>query len=146
MNNMSVNFNTKSIFLNEKWYTIEELSEKIKYNLNKGNFKIHELSLALEKLEETLKSAREVSFHIDSVTFSKYEHLSKIKSRPIDDFFRNALYQYVISLEGKNLNFESEKPLEISEENLIKKKKPEVLKQKPSVISDSYEDSWFKKD
>ncbi len=146
MDSMSVNFNTKSIFLEDSWYTIEELTEKIKYNLNKGNFKIHKLSLALEKLEETLKSAKEIKFVIDNITYEKYERLSKLKSRPIEDFFRNALYHYIISLENKNLEFKEkeESSIEISEENLIKKKKPEVIKEKPEVIDE--EDSWYKKD
>jgi hypothetical protein len=142
MKNMSVNFNTKSIFLDDNWYTINDISEKIKYNLNKGNYKIHHLSLALETLEATLNDAKSVNFIIDSKTFNKYQDLANQRGRSVEDFFRNALYQYINALETKIDKTKDpiyKKKTEMKEVKVIKeieeiKAKPEVVKAKPEII------------
>ncbi len=146
MKNMSVNFNTRSIFLDDNWYTMNDISEKIKYNLNKGNYKIHHLSLALETLEATLNDAKSVNFVIDSKTFNKYQDLANLRGRSVEDFFRNALYQYINALETqieKTKDPIYKKKTEIKEVKIIKeaevikevkaRKEVEVIKAKPEV-------------
>jgi len=141
MKNMSVNFNTRSIFLDDNWYTMNDISEKIKYNLNKGNYKIHHLSLALETLEATLNDAKSVNFIIDSKTFNKYQELANLRGRSVEDFFRNALYQYINALETQIEKAKDpiyKKKTEVKEVKIIKEaeiiKEPEVVKAKPEII------------
>jgi len=140
MKDYDVNFNNKTILLQGEWYNVKELGEKIKYNINKGNYKIKHLSEALEILQEVLESAKEIKVLIPGETYERIEGISKKYNKTIDIIVRDAINEFL-----KNFNTDT-KPqaqqesssIEIDIEPEIKPKpvskpKPEV-KPKPQII------------
>ncbi len=146
MKDYDVNFNNKTILLEGEWFNVKELGEKIKYNINKGNYKIKHLSVALENLQEVLESAQEIKVSVLGTTYEKIEKLSKKYNKNIEIIIRDAIDRYLgananISAEN-NLNSKAPKPeskneasIEIEIETPIESNKKPVIKPKPKVVN-----------
>jgi len=130
MKDYDVNFNNKTILLEGEWFNIKELGEKIKYNINKGNYKIKHLSAALESLQDILESAKDINVSVLGTTFSKLEIISKKYNKNIEILVRDAIDRYISSTEEGNPETKNEVKVEtkvkakskassISESNII---------------------------
>ena len=143
MKDYDVNFNNKTILLEGEWFNVKELGERIKYNINKGNYKIKHLSVALEKLQEVLESAQEVKISILGITYEKIEKISKKYNKNIEIIIRDAIDKYLeidtnISLENnsnsKAKETENDTSIEIEIETPIEEKKKPIIKAKPQIV------------
>jgi hypothetical protein len=156
MKDYDVNFNNKTILLEGEWFNVKELGEKIKYNINKGNYKIQYLSVALEKLQEVLESAKEVKLSILGTTYDKIEEIAKKYNKGVDVIIRDIIDKYLeidspindnIGLkENKEEEGDSESDIDIDIEETtepikVVKAKPQIVKNidkssknKPSII------------
>jgi len=160
MKDYDVNFNNKTILLEGEWFNIKELGEKIKYNINKGNYKIKHLSAALETLQEILESAKDINISVLGLTFSKLEKISEKYNKNIEILVRDAIERYITATEegdvdvktkAKTISVAQNKPVSEVEEKEVAKptekleesidvdidntvKPPVTEKSKPQVI------------
>lgn len=145
MKDYDVNFNNKTILLEGEWFNVKELGEKIKYNINKGNYKIKHLSVALENLQEVLESAQEIKISVLGTTYEKIENISKKYNKNIEIIVRDAIDRYlelnlntsiksnssssVPKTESKN-----EENIEIEIDTPVEANKKPIIKPKPKVV------------
>jgi len=155
MKDYDVNFNNKTILLEGEWFNVKELGEKIKYNINKGNYKIKHLSVALEKLQEVLESAQEIKISILGTTYEEIEKISKKYNKNIEIIIRDAIDRYLeidsdITTTPKEVSKETPKKaskeaiketpsedssdIEIDIETQIEVKKKPIVKAKPQIV------------
>ena len=142
MKDYHVNFNNKTILLEGEWFNVKELGEKIKYNINKGNYKIKHLSVALETLQEVLESAHEVKISILGTTYEKIEKISKKYNKSVEIIIRDAIDRYLdidttILTEKNPATTSKEKEdtsIEIEIEAPAEVKKKPVIKPKPQIV------------
>ncbi len=124
MDDFEIDYITKSIYIEGDYYTLKDIGEKIKFNIDKGNYKvIAKLSNAMEVLQEALNKIKDVSLAIPGHIYEKYEYLSKKEKIKIDDLMMKAIEFYVKTISVKQ-EIEVDVDVDIVEE--VPKAKPKI--------------------
>ena len=92
-----INYDDGTIRLDNDWYTVAELRDKIADMLASGNYKINKYSRALEELDGKMEGAESIYAVLTAKTLNDLDELISKTSRSKGDIIREALTTYLRS-------------------------------------------------
>lgn len=93
----NINFDEGTIQLDNEWYAVEGLKNKIADMLAAGNYKITSYSRVLEELDEKMEGAETISAVLPAKTLDGLKKIATNSSKSMGDFVREALTAYLRS-------------------------------------------------
>ena len=93
----NINYDDGTIRLDNDWYTVAELRDKIADMLASGNYKINKYSRALEELDGKMEGAESIYAVLTAKTLNDLDELISKTSRSKGDIIREALTTYLRS-------------------------------------------------
>ncbi|UCH88012.1 MAG: hypothetical protein JSV49_07000 [Thermoplasmata archaeon] len=131
-----------AIQIDENWYSVSELKEKIKKLIDSDDFDISTFSKALKVLQKELDNYEMVSFKAPKNVIESIRALSEEKSKSFDSCLMTALQEY-LKIEGIKVeepSVEAKEPKEENEEVKEKEKEKEKKKEPPKPAEPEVEE------
>lgn len=93
MNQFPVDVDSEAIFLDNAWYTRDDLAQRIKAMIDEGDFAIARPSAALEELTATLQSVRTLTLRLMPEVAEALDSLAAQSDKSIGELLREAVNQ-----------------------------------------------------
>ncbi len=90
-----VNYDERTIKVDDRWYSQIALSDKINEMLDMKDFRIAKFGKALEVLDKEMEGAEEVHVVLPEQTVIRLNKLVSKSSRSVGDYIREALKIYL---------------------------------------------------
>ncbi len=91
MNQFPVDVDAEAVFLDNAWYTREDLARRIKTMIDQGDFAIARPSAALEELTQTLQSVRTMMFRVTPDLADALNQLATRSDKTVGQLLREAV-------------------------------------------------------
>ncbi len=93
----NINYDNRTIQINDEWYAQPELKDKISDMLSSGDYKINKFGKALEILDQEMEGAEDVHCVLPAKILDGLNKLVSKSSRSMGDYIREALKIYLRS-------------------------------------------------
>jgi predicted DNA binding CopG/RHH family protein len=90
-----IDLDSESVWLDDAWYTREELARRIKEMIEAGDFRVSRPSQALERLEAALAQARVVAVRMPAELAEAVSDTAARLGRPVGHLIREAIAYYL---------------------------------------------------
>lgn len=128
-----ISFDTKKILIEDQWFSLEDLGNKIKESIATGNYKIKKWSDASEQLQTVLESSKKISFIIPKELYDCYALLSEKKQVRLELLLKRALENYIASENISTNSFNQEPKTDSAKPKIIAEEKPQEPAEEKSV-------------
>jgi hypothetical protein len=91
MNQFPVDVDAEAIFLDNAWYTRDDLARRIKMMIDQGDFAISRPSAALEELNRTMQSVRTLMFRVTPDLADALNQLATRSDKTVGQLLRDAV-------------------------------------------------------
>ena len=105
--NFEINIDNEKIRVSDEWLTVAEISDRIKRKVEAGDYRVAQLSMALEQLETTLQSIQTLSVKLTPEVKSALDTIAEFEEEPLQVVVRRALVHYVASEDATNRLFKA---------------------------------------
>jgi predicted DNA binding CopG/RHH family protein len=103
-----IDLDTESVWLDDAWYTRDQLARRIKEMIEAGDFRVSRPSQALERLEAALAMAQVVSVRLPSDLLEAVSGTAARLGRPMGHLIREAVAYYLAAAAAYGASQESE--------------------------------------
>ncbi|HET6439902.1 MAG TPA: ribbon-helix-helix protein, CopG family [Anaeromyxobacter sp.] len=90
-----IDLDSESVWLDDAWYTREELARRIKEMIEAGDFRVSRPSQALERLESALATAKPISVRLPADLLEAVSATAGRLGRPMGQLVREAVAYYL---------------------------------------------------
>ncbi|WP_373049391.1 ribbon-helix-helix protein, CopG family [Vulgatibacter sp.] len=90
-----IDYDAEAVWLDEKWFTRDELAGRIKSMIEGGDYRLARPSAALERLESAMAQARVVAARVAPELAEAVEQAADDAGRPVSALIREALAYYL---------------------------------------------------
>lgn len=86
-----VDFDAEAVWVDDGWYTRDQLADRIKIMIEGGDYRISRPSAALESLEAALAGGRVLAVRVPPDVAVSYEQIAEAEGRQVPSLLREAL-------------------------------------------------------
>lgn len=97
-----IDYDAEAIYLDGHWLCREDLAERIREHLDKGEYRISRLSAALEQLEEEMAQARVLAARVAPGLAEAMEEEASARGVPTSALLREAILLFLKGQPTKN--------------------------------------------
>lgn len=90
-----IDLDSESVWLDDAWYTRQDLARRIKEMIETGDFRVSRPSQALERLEAALAEVRVVSVRMPAALADAVQGAAERLRRPMGHLVREAVAYYL---------------------------------------------------
>ena len=90
-----IDYDVEAVWLDEAWFTREELASRIKQMIEGGDYRLSRPSAALERLEAAIGQARVLAARVAPDVAEAVERAAEESRRPVGAVIREALALYL---------------------------------------------------
>jgi predicted DNA-binding protein len=95
-----IDLDSESVWLDDAWYTREELARRIKDMIEAGDFRVSRPSQALERLEAALAQAKPIQVRLPADLAASVEETATRLGRPVSHLVREAVAYYLAAAQA----------------------------------------------
>ena len=94
-NQFEIDYDVEAVWLDEAWFTRDELAARIKQMIEGGDYRLAKPSAALERLEAAIAQARVLAARVAPEVAEAVERAAEASGRPVGAVIREALAQWL---------------------------------------------------
>jgi hypothetical protein len=93
-----VDIEEERVQVDGQWLSFDEVTDQIRQRVERGDFHVAQLSMALESLEHTLSTVETIELKLSPKLLAAYRELSAAQGQSLDATCRKALRLYLQTL------------------------------------------------
>ena len=95
--NFELDIDRERVHVDGEWLTRDDLTGRIKSKIAAGDYRVSRLSMALERLEETLARVASMEIKLTPEVLDTFNTIAEFEEQPLSLVIRRALVYYIAS-------------------------------------------------